>query len=75
MCSIIHYGNINKETTTYQSIYVSVTNTTYYSNVIARSYKLCHQSTDCEWLLVNMIPAVSGHYCRYTHLDGSDFKF
>ena len=68
ICSITHCGNINKDTTTYQYTYVSVT--TYYPTVIAPSYQLCHQGTICEWLLTNLTPAVSGHYYRQTRLDG-----
>ena len=67
MCSLIHYGNINRNTTTYQNICVSVT--IYYPTVIALSYQLCHQGNTCELLLTNQIPDVSGHYCHQTHLD------
>ena len=68
MCSISHYGNINKDTATYQYICVPVT--TYYPTVIALSYQLCHQGITCEWLLTNLIPAVAGHYCRQVHVNG-----
>ena len=53
MCSIIHYGNINKDTTTYQYFYISVT--TYCPTVIALSYELCHQGTTCELPLISCV--------------------
>ena len=38
----------------------------YYHTVIGISSCLCHYGATCEWLLTNLIPAVSGHYCLQT---------
>ena len=48
---------------------------TYHPAVTGVSSCFCHYDATCEWLLVNPTPAVSGHHCFQTCVDGKILNF
>ena len=65
-CSIIFYGNINKDTTTFQFQLLFLLSTT----ARGRSSICGHSGATCEWPLATLKAAASGHYQLQTSADG-----